>query len=253
MSAYPDLAGKRVIITGASQGIGAAMVDAFLAEGSRVLGVARGPFERQAGGGFETLRCDIAEPGPLADWLSAAAARGEKADVLVNNAGLLRHGRLIDAAPADFDAMFAINVRATLVLSQLVARRMQAQGGGVIVNTGSYAATLASVGSGIYAATKAALVSLTRSMAAEWAPYGIRVNAFSPGVIPTRMTQPAIAAKREAMLEEISLRRLGTPEEVARVALFLASSASSYLAGVNIEVTGGKLVVQNPGSAWDGT
>ena len=120
---------------------------------------------------------------------------------------------------------------------------MQAQGGGVIVNTGSYAATLASVGSAVYAATKAALVSLTRSMAAEWAPYGIRVNAFSPGVIPTRMTQPAIAAKGEAMLEEISLRRLGTTEEVARVALFLASSASSYLTGVNVEVTGGVCAV----------
>ena len=90
-------------------------------------------------------------------------------------------------------------------------------------------------------------------MAAEWAPYGIRVTAIRPGVSPPRMTQPAIAAKGDAMLEEISLRRLGTTEEVARVALFLASSASSYLAGVNIEVTGGKLVVQNPGGAWEGS
>ena len=149
MSLYPDLSGKRVIITGANQGIGAAMVDAFLAAGSRVLGVARGPFERKAGDGFETLRCDIAQPEPLADWLEAAAARGERTDILMNNAGLLRHGRLIDGTAADFDAMFATNVRATFFLSQLVARRMQAQGGGVIVNTGSYAATLASVGSAV--------------------------------------------------------------------------------------------------------
>jgi NAD(P)-dependent dehydrogenase (short-subunit alcohol dehydrogenase family) len=246
---YPDLAGKRVVVTGASQGIGLAIARGFAAAGSRVLAVARGAFPDDARE-IETLRCDITAPQPLTDWLEQGARKGERVHVLVNNAGQLVSGDLIDATAEDFDRLFAVNTRATFLLSQLVARHMRAAGGGVIVNAGSFGATLASVRSGLYAASKAALLSLTRSMAAEWAPFGVRVNAFSPGVVPTRMTEPALAQHQDRMLDEISLRRLGSAEEVTAVVLFLASDASSYLTGVNIDVSGGKLIVQNPGAAW---
>jgi 3-oxoacyl-[acyl-carrier protein] reductase len=144
-----------------------------------------------------------------------------------------------DATADDFDEAFGVNARATFLLSRLFAVHMRTAGGGVIVNAGSYATTLASVSHGLYAASKSASASLTRSMAAEWAPFGIRVNSFSPGVIPTRMTAPALSRNEDRMVDMISLRRTGTVEEVAAVVLFLASDASSYVTGTNIEVTGG--------------
>lgn len=248
---YGDLAGKRVIVTGANQGIGLAIMQAFLEQGCRVLAVARGEFPKDAKAErLDLLRCDIEDPAPVAEWIAGLERRGERVHVLVNNAGQLVKGSLIDSPRADFDRMFGVNARATFFLSQLLARHMKTRGGGVIVTAGSFAVTLASVGSGVYAASKAAIVSLTRSMAAEWAPFGIRVNAFSPGVIPTRLTEQAIGEDAAGMLEEISLRRFGETGEVAAVALFLASDASSYLTGVNIDVSGGKLIVQSPGRAW---
>lgn len=258
--AYPDLRGKRVVVTGAAQGIGRALAEAFRDAGSRVAVVARGPVPWLAEGTseagadptlpIECVRCDIRETAPLAAWLAALDGRGERVDVLVNNAGTIGQHPLIDASPDDLDALFDVNVRATFVVSQLFARHMRRHGGGVILCTASYAATLASQGYGLYAASKAALVSLTRSMAAEWAPYGVRVNAFSPGVVPTRMTEPALERNSARMLEQIALRRVGSGAEVAHAALFLASDASAYVTGVNLDVTGGKLIVQDPGAAW---
>ena len=249
---FPDLRDKRIVVTGASRGIGMALAQAFLDAGCRVTAVSRGPLDWSAASPdrLETLRCDVLEPRPLTDWLAAATRRGERVDVLVNNAGQIGKGSLIDCTPANFDQMFALNTRATFFLSQAFARHMKEQGGGVIMNAGSFAAEIASVSYGVYAASKAAVVALTRSMAAEWAPFGIRVNAFSPGVIPTKMTEPALKQNERKMIESISLGRFGTAKEVAAVALFLASSASSYLTGVNIDVSGGKLIVQDPASAW---
>jgi len=146
---------------------------------------------------------------------------------------------------------FSVNVISTLCLSREIVRRMiEREKQGVIVLTISFAANIPSVGSGIYAASKAALESLTRTMAAEWAPYGIRVNGYSPGVIETDMTIPAIQANREAMTDAIALHRIGTTEDVVRAVAFLAGDASSYLTGINLDVSGGKLIVQNAGKAW---
>ena len=253
MSGYDDLAGKRVVVTGASQGIGAGIAQAFHREGCHVVALARGPITWAAdleSERLETVQADVRDIGGLRAWLDGATHNGAPVDVLVNNAGHLSANALIDCTPEEFDDMFAVNTRAMLFASQLFARQMRSQGGGVIVNVASYAATLPSIPYGVYAASKAAVVSLTRSMAAEWAPMGIRVNAVSPGVIPTRMTEPALRRNEAGMLEFISLHRVGTVAEVADAALFLASARSSYLTGVNLDVSGGKLLVQNPGVAW---
>lgn len=250
---YPDLKGKRIVITGASRGIGKALALAFLEEGCHVVAIARGPIEWAAqtvDNRLEVLQCDIRYPKPLTQWLAVLSGRGQTVDVLVNNAGSLLKKKLIDCNEDDFDDAFAVNTRAMFGLSQVFAAHMKNHGGGVIINAASFAASQASISHGLYAASKAATVALTRSMAAEWAPFGIRVNAFSPGVIPTEMTESALRDNADKMLQTVSLRRFGTTSEVAAVALFLASSTSSYLTGVNIDVSGGKLIVQDPGAAW---
>ena len=253
MSGYEDLADKRVVVTGASQGIGAGIAQAFHREGCHVVALARGPIawaEAAKGERVETVQADVRDIDGLRTWLERVTRGGTGVDVLVNNAGHLTANPLIDCSPEEYDDMFAVNTRAMFFASQVFARHMRSRGGGVIVNVASYAATLASINYGVYAASKAAVVALTRSMAAEWAPMGIRVNALSPGVIPTRMTEPALSRNEARMLESISLHRVGTVDEVADAALFLASIRSSYLTGVNLDVSGGKLVVQNPGAAW---
>lgn len=147
--------------------------------------------------------------------------------------------------------VFTTNVISTIHLSQLIVKRMiEKRIKGVIVNTISFAAKIPSVGSGIYAASKAALESLTKTMAAEWAPYGIRVNGYSPGVITTDMTRPAINANEESMVNAIALRRIGDTDDVVKAVAFLASEDSSYVTGINLDVSG-KLIVQNSERAWD--
>jgi len=250
---YPDLARKRVVVTGAAQGIGRAIVRAFVEADANVIAVVRRVPEEPVtdrSGQVLWLTCDIRQPAPLTRYIADLEATGGQINVLVNNAGVLHKSPLIDATPAEVSETFDTNVAATLVLSQIVARHMSERGGGSIIHAASYAAILPSVAHGVYAASKAALLSLTRSMAAEWAPWGIRVNAFSPGVIPTNMTRPALEASGPSMLDAISLRRLGEPSEVASAVLFLASDVSSYVTGVNLEVTGGKFAVQNPNAAW---
>ena len=251
---FPDLKNKTVVVTGAGQGLGRSTAEAFVDAGSEVLVVARSRpdwLDGRQGPGVDWLECDIEDLGPMERWLGELEARGGRVHVLVNNAGVLRKGDLIDTPAEDFDHVMNVNVRATFLLAQTMARHMSTRGGGVILNAASYAVTLASISHGVYAASKAALFALTRSMAAEWAPHGIRVNAYSPGVVPTRMTEPAIAAHEAAMKGQISLHRLGTGQEVASGVLFLASDASSYITGVNLDLSGGKLIVQNPGAAWD--
>ena len=251
---YPDLRGKHVLVTGAAQGIGLGLVSAFLDQGCEVTTIVRSKFaiDHPAAHAVTVVTADIQDLTPIADWLATHEKSGGRVDVLVNNAGSIVKKELIDTTPDEFDAVFGVNTKSTFFLSQMIARHMRTRGGGVILNNASYAVTLASIQYGAYAASKSAIVALTRSMAAEWAPFGIRVNAFSPGVIRTRMTEPALAQRHDEMMGQIALARTGTVDEVADVVLFLASDASRYMTGVNLDITGGKLIVQNPGSAWKG-
>lgn len=250
---YDDLKGKTVLVTGAGGGLGQGIAQRFLQAGCRVVLVGRNeitwPTEAERDNCTQ-IRSDIRNLESLEQWLSEWESAGKAVEILVNNAGVIEEGPLLDYPSEAWDSTFDVNLKATFQLSQMFARHMRNDRGGSIINAASYAATLPALYSGVYAASKSALVSLTRSMAAEWAPYGIRVNAYSPGVVRTPMTEPRLVQHESQMLEAISLNRLGTIDEIANVVLFLASSASSYITGANIDVSGGKLIIQNPGAAW---
>ena len=249
---YPDLAGKTVVVTGAADGLGKHIAQGFHKAGSNVVIVARKPVSwiPKRSDRYDVLEIDVRDAARFRAWLDKCQDDEIPIDVLVNNAGSLTEGPLLDCSDESWDTMLDTNLKAVFQLSQAFARHMPSAGSRAIVNAASYAALIPSVNAGVYAASKAALVSLTRTMAAEWAPRGIRVNAYSPGVIRTRMTEPKLREHEMSMRKAISLQRLGTADEVANVVLFLASDASSYINGANIDVSGGKLVVQNPDEAW---
>jgi len=252
---YPDLEGKTVMITGAAKGIGLAIARAFAEQGSRPVLVCRREFPdpEQFKGGLEPIlvKSDVRDLESLRAWLAGFEAQGGRVDVLVNNAGVVSHQLLLEASQADWDFHMDTNLKAVMFLSQLLARHMKTRGGGAVVSIASFNSHVASVAEGLYAVSKAALAMLTRSMAAEWAPHGIRVNAVSPGMIPTPMSQAEIETQAERLLSYISLNRFGRTEEIAQAVVFLASEAASYITGHNLDVNGGKALVQDPPKAWE--
>ena len=243
--------GKNMIITGTSKGIGKALVSYFSAEGARIAAVSRSIPESKEKDVYH-IQADIEERDKILDLSSEYF--GGTADILINNAGIICYETLLEVTQQQLDQVFQTNVISTLLLSQSLAKRLIAdKRGGVIVNTLSFAVTIPSVGSGIYAASKSALASLTRTMAAEWAPFGIRVNGYSPGVVETDMTRPAIEKNKEAMVDAIALHEIASVDQMTKIVGFLASEDSAYLTGVNLDASGGKFIVQNAGAAWKET
>lgn len=244
---YQDLSGKTVFITGSNRGIGKAIAEEFIKNKCKVIAVYRKdkPDFKGKDSKIIFLKCDINDTEKISNWLKDFEKDGGKVDIVINNAGTLITNPLIEVSEKEWDELMDTNLKSTFFISQIFARHMKNNKGGVIINAGSFAAKLASVSAGMYAASKAALVHLTKSMAAEWAQYNIRVNSFSPGVIKTEMTKPAIEKNREKMLNQISLNRFGESSEVAKTISFLASDSASYLSGIDLDISGGKLIVQN--------
>ncbi len=251
---YPELQGKVAIVTGAGQGIGQAIALAAAQEGMRVTvndlnGVTAADTARlieEMGGEALVHVGDVSVEGDVAQMVNETLARWGRVDLLVNNAGIEPSASILEMAPDVWDRVMAVNVRSVFLCTQAVGRVMRGQGSGVIVNISSIAGKAIPLPfRSAYAASKAAIVGFTKEAAREFAEYGIRVNAVCPGVIITPMT--AAARQNPAMMEkwmrEIPLRRLGTPEEVARLVLFLASDDASYITGQAYHVDGGKVMV----------
>ncbi|WP_273728257.1 SDR family NAD(P)-dependent oxidoreductase [Brucella gallinifaecis] len=239
------LSGKTVVITGAGGGIGQALARSFAGEGARLVLLDRdeertAPLVTELGNDALTLACDISKAGEIA----AAAEKIEVlggADILVNNAGILRPSPLETVSEADWSAMLAVNLNGYLAASQAFGKSMIARGQGVLVHVASIAGTQPQPASGAYSASKAAVLMLSRQLAYEWGPKGIRSNTVSPGLVRTPLSEPfyqdeAVKAQREAM---VPLRRIATPQDMADVALFLASPRASYVTGQDIVVDGG--------------
>ncbi len=243
------LAGKIAIVTGAAQGLGLACATALAAEGATVV-LADLKADRlkaaAAGIGGEAVPTDVSDPAAVKALVDGVVARHGRVDVLVNNAGILISGDILTVSVEDFDQVLAVNLRGAFLVAQAVARAMVAAGTrGSIVNMSSINAVLANGGQLPYAVSKGGMRQLTTTMAMTLSGHGIRVNAIGPGTIDTEIIGPLMAdeAARRMILSRTPLRRLGLPEEVAKVAVFLASDDSSYVTAQTIYVDGGRMVL----------
>ncbi|KQM57412.1 short-chain dehydrogenase [Agreia sp. Leaf210] len=242
--------GTRVIVVGGGGGIGGRIAERFTGEGADaiVLDLARGDSSRGSGdaGGpaRRILHCDLVDAVTVEAAFAVALAELGGVDVLVNSAGILARGSLLDLTPDRWDLVMDINARGTLFAMQHAARAMIAQKtGGTIVNIASMAAKAGGADEGAYAASKAAVVGLTRAAALEWGEHQIRVNALLPGYVLTDMGKDTRTEEDVAAWSKKSpLGRLGTPDDVAGFALFLASVDGEYLTGQSFNVTGGMIM-----------
>ncbi|MBU6529826.1 SDR family NAD(P)-dependent oxidoreductase [Streptomyces sp. NPDC057245] len=242
------LQGKTVVVTGGTRGLGRAITEAYLTEGASVIAAARNPYDIKEladayGGRLRFHYADVTHEASVADLMAAAVDTYGRLDVLVNNAGTSRDGKIARLSLDDWNTTFATNVTGVFLCTRAAAGHMTAQGGGRIINVSSCVAGRVAVGAAAYSASKAAVEMFTRTSAAELAARNIAVNCLSPGYIDEGMGKDLAANARawETYRGRLLSGRLGEPQEVADAAVFLASRESGYVNGSVLEVNGGLL------------
>lgn len=251
------LKNKVAVVTGGTAGIGLAVAEVFAREGAAVAICSRNEarvtealaYLKSKGLDVYGAAVDVADRESLFTFADQVEAKFGRIDVWVSNAGILIEKKIIDTPETQWRQILDINLT-SVYYGGLIAADKFKQHGGVLINAASFASLMPSVGSGAYAATKAAIANMTRTLAAELAPLNIRVVGYIPGVIETPMTEKWIERKGETLASQAALQRTGTPEEVANGILFLASDKASFITGTCMEITGGKYCVQNPKDAW---
>lgn len=239
------------LITGGSRGIGAACVRLFARSGYSVVFLANRSAEkaqtltdelRAEGCDVAYRLCDVSDGGKVASVMADILRTYHRVDALVNCAGIAHIGLFTDMTDAEWDALFAVNVRSVFSVTKAVLPGMISQQSGAIVNVSSMWGEVGASCEVAYSATKAALIGLTKALAKEVGPSGVRVNCVTPGVIDTDMNAQVTDEDRAALADETPLGRIGAAEEVASTALFLCGEGASFITGQVLGVSGGMVI-----------
>ncbi len=243
-----DLSGKVALVTGASRGIGAAIARELAARGAAVCVNFAGSEAAAnavvaeisaAGGRAVALQCDVSDAEAAGALVDQTIAELGGLDIVVNNAGITRDGLLVRMTDERWDDVIRTNLTGVFAVTRAAAKHLMKQRSGSIINITSVVGLVGNAGQANYAAAKAGVIGLTKSVARELAGRGVRANAIAPGFIETDMTAELPTAARDALLGEIAMKRFGTPGEVASVVAFLAGDESAYITGQVLAVDGG--------------
>ncbi len=245
-----NLKEKVAIVTGASRGIGKAIALELAKHGARVAVSGRNSERleqvqeeiKKKGGEAHAVVADISRMEDAANLINKTLEKWEKVDILVNNAGVNRDNLIMRMSPEDWEEVLNTNLTGTFNCIKSITRQMMKQRGGCIINISSVVGLMGNAGQANYAASKAGIIGLTRSVARELASRNITCNAIAPGYIGTEMTDQLDEEIKEKLKQQIPLARIGDTKDVAKVVSFLASDAASYITGQVINVDGGLLI-----------
>jgi len=243
-----DLSGRSALVTGSTRGIGRAIAETLAGCGAKVAVVGRDRTRAEetasqlASGSARGFACDVADPASVTKLVEDVEKEFSGVDILVNNAGLTRDNLMMSLKDDDWDAVIDANLRGAFVAIRAVARGMMKRRWGRIINIASMVGLVGNKGQANYAASKAGLIGLTKSVAKELASRNILANAVAPGFIETDMTAAMTPEARSTLSQQIPLERLGTPNDIAGIVGFLASEYATYITGQVFVVDGGMVM-----------
>jgi 3-oxoacyl-[acyl-carrier protein] reductase len=241
-----ELDQKVAVVTGAGRGIGRAIARSLARRGATVIGTDVGAMDETVelirtadGGTAEGRQFDVTDPEAAQAGIEGIRSDFGSVDILVNNAGITRDQLLVRMKPEDWRRVLSINLDGVYNVTQPAAKIMMRQRSGRIVNIASVVGLMGNGGQTNYSASKAGLIGFTKSLARELGPRGVTVNAVAPGYIETPMTEVLTEAQRDALMANVAIPRLGTPEDVAETVAFLSGPGAAYITGTVINVSGG--------------
>lgn len=250
-----DISNKIVIVTGASKGIGRVIAETFAKEGVELslwdidyeeLLIVADAISNQSGKRPIVIKCDVSSEQDVNEAVKITVEKYGTIDILIANAGILNPGRILETTAEKWDEVFDVNTKGPFLCAKVVAPYLKSKNSGRIIFASSFAAIVPSVGSAAYAASKSAVVSLTRVLAAELGPWNITVNAYAPGMIPTNMSaiDTLTESRQNEMLDTLCIREWGSADDIASLLIFLSSEQARYITGTLIDASGGKFSVQ---------